>query len=246
MYNILSAAFSLMLTDNSMNLVKDIHSHADGEMFALINVSQLKEFYNEIRNKSPQINIIASSYENTDGFIESINEQISDKKIDMVILEPQFDLSVSEKPYVHVYEELIAKIQCSTLLMARSYYKLKDIGVLISGFYKTELSHLEMLGNLVGYLDAKLHLIYIVDNPALGKIQVIIQKLEEVADKYHFKAYTVNVIHHQNRIDGISFMISKKGLDLIAVLNENLINLNRKVLLEEILIASETALYCHF
>ncbi len=245
MYNILFTSNFSTHTSTGLKLVKDIFSGISGKLFVLGHESvHNKKSYN-LLNDYPSARVIISHDDSMAGYIDFIDKQITKKKIDIVIVEADFEETMEHNFTTRFYNDFVTRIKSSVILMAKSYSSYKDIGVLITDIGDDEMTQLGILNDLLGSLHAKLHLFQILNDSSSEENFNTIQKLDALTEKYGIERYSINVIHDRRLIEGMNFMIWKKNLDMIALLNINPLDLNNPLLVQEILLKSNVSLYYH-
>lgn len=245
MYNVLITTGYSDLTEKSLKLARDLYSGVRGVYYLLLSTRSGRIASKDFIKKFPSARVIFFPEGNLAKLADFIRLQVIEKKIDTVITEPQNGHEGSGKPANELIEQLLPDIECPSIIMSKSFYKLRDIGILFNNFNSNELTQFKTLSKLVSGLKAKLHLIYISNQSSSVESHKIIKQLEKIADNYNIDKYSINVIHNQNKIDGMNFIIWKKNLDMISLLNAEELNLNNDVLLQEILIKGDTTIYYH-
>lgn len=245
MYNILITTSYLDLTEKSLKLARDLYSGVRGVFYILLSTQSGKTTSKDFLKKFPSAKVIFFPDRNLAKLADFIRYQVIEKKIDTIITEPRNRQAGSGKLTNELIEQLLLEIECPAIIMAKDFYKLRDIGILFNNFNNNELTQFEILSKLVSGLTVKLHLIYISNQSSSVESHKIIKQLEKIADNYNIDKYSINVIHNQNLIDGMSFIIWKKNLDMISLLDAKELKLDNSVLLQEILIKGDTTIYYH-
>ncbi|NBC82177.1 MAG: hypothetical protein GVY19_02235 [Bacteroidetes bacterium] len=155
-------------------------------------------------------------------FPDDIEKIVNDEDIHLIIMGISREPTNNSMLDVATYENLLSKVNIPVLISANlnGNIILQDIGFILSDINNVSTKEIQRVKELSNFLNAKIHLLYVMGNNEPNRIEVL-KALEEIANRNNLTSSTLNVVHNDRLLDGVKSFSSRKNIDIISLSGQN-------------------------
>lgn len=188
------------------------------QVYMLRLLESTKAQMNELLRNVPHQGVDVVHEVEVDRPIKKIARTIKEDKVDLVVMGSKGSSGLDEFLIGSNTEKVVRSAECPVLTVKGRFEQFTVREIVVPSDFKREVRHvMERFKDFQELFGARMHLVYINTPGAFESSSNLRQKLEEVAQRYNLRNYTINVYNDVMEEDGILHFANDIRADLIMM-----------------------------